>query len=223
VRGMQRIRRLATRVDRNRRRRKIVALSLAVGGLVTAICAAELAATPDDQSAVARTITRQQIRNGRRVAQGGHFDEHQSKALDRQQMTEMAGGYEAEMRKVQEHAEEVRVAAYRSRDIIRMTCIDDKLNQIRSVIQIVEPRFVSIHLVQHDELTLRGQFSQIQQAAEHVRALSADVEMCLGDTLDMVSAGRINEEAPTTVVTDPTRPADPGSIIDRPPEASTYQ
>ena len=30
-----------------------------------------------------------------------------------------------------EHAEAVRIVAYRSRDIIRMTCIDDKLGQMK--------------------------------------------------------------------------------------------
>ena len=48
----------------------------------------------------------------------------------------LAPKYTADMQTAVEHAEDVRIAAYRTRDIIRMTCIDDKLGQMKTLINL---------------------------------------------------------------------------------------
>lgn len=222
---------LGKRFGRTRRRALVAGvLGLAGAGLATAVWATQ-AASGDDAEALARTIKRQKIRSGILVAQGPGASErktkeHQAEALTSDQIIELASSYETEIREALEHAEMVRVGAYRSRDIIRMTCIDDKLAQMRSVFRIVEPRFVSIRGVRHDELIVRGQFSLIQQAVERVRALASEMEDCLGETLDVISGAQLNEGLPSPTSareTDPTRPQEPGASVDRPPEASSYR
>jgi hypothetical protein len=220
--GMHRIQ-LGKRLARARLRRPLALLAVVGIGLLTALAAAQIAAGPNDPEALERTIAQQRIQGG--VLVGAEpIIEHQEEPHTPGQMLDLSGQYEADMRKALDHGETMRVVAYRSRDIIRMTCIDDRLNQIRTVIRVVEPRFTTIHMVKRDVLTMRGQFSVIHQAWERVRVLTAQIEACLGDTLDLVTGGRIDEEATTpNDVNDPTRPQESSKAVDRPPEASTYQ
>lgn len=197
-------------------------MALGAAGLATALGVAQIAAQPDDEDALARALTQQRVQAGQTVNPADAI-EHQAQALTADQMLTLVNGYEQEMDKSLVHVETVRLGAYRQKDIIRIACIDDKLGQIREVINLVKPRLVTIQISKRDDLRLRGQFSLIQQARERVQQLSVDVENCLGDVLDIVSVGKIGEETPPSNATDPTRPQDPGVVIDRPTEASTWQ
>ena len=53
-------------------------------------------------------------------------------------MIELIGRYDSESKAAYEHAETTRIQAYRSRDIIRMTCIDDKLTQMKEVLNVAD-------------------------------------------------------------------------------------
>ena len=122
-----------------------------------------------------------------------------------------------------EHGETTRIQAYRSRDIIRMTCIDDKLTQMKEVLNAAAPRQLAFSRLVDDELRMRQHFVVLQQARNRVMELAAEIEACMGDTLDAVSNGRIREETPTDAVLDPTRPPSPTRDIERPGEASPYR
>ncbi len=102
--------------------------------LAGAVYAAEqvTAPAPDD---VSKTITDQRIREGTLVKPVEDL-EHQAETLTTEQMIELVGKYDTESKVAYEHAETTRIAAYRSRDIIRMTCIDDKLTQMKDVINV---------------------------------------------------------------------------------------
>ena len=69
--------------------------------------------------------------------------EHQAEKLTHEQMIELVGRYDTESKAAYEHAENTRIAAYRTRDIIRMTCIDDKLTQMKDVINVATPRLLA--------------------------------------------------------------------------------
>lgn len=200
-----------------------VAAALILGG--AAICVAQVASAPDDAAALERTITWQKVASGELLTpEARERIEHQVQSLSIGEMLDLTGVYEAEIRNALDHAENQRLVAYRSRDIIRMTCIEENLAQMRTIIGIVEPRFSNIFRIKSNDLVARGHFSMILQAKERVEALSAHIETCLGDVLDRVSMGRITEESgPPNSAVDPTRPPTPGTVVDRPPEASTYQ
>jgi hypothetical protein len=205
------------------RRLAAVALGLAGAGLVTALFAAQSSATPDDPGALNRAIKQQRVASGQLIAEN-KADEHAGKAPNIDEMLLLSTQYEAEIQKLQTQAEGLRQMAYRSKDIIRMNCIDDKLIQVRTVLNIVRPRFGSIRENRQDEMTVRGQFTLIQQAIEHVRELDTEMRSCLGDVLDNVTDGTIPVENPGAGnYVDPTHPPEPGVILERPPEASTYR
>ena len=210
-----------------RRKRIGYATWIARGTLVTlmlagAVYAAEqvTAPAPDD---VSKTITDQKIREGTLVKPAQDL-EHQAEKYTTEQMLELVGKYDTESKVAYEHAETTRIAAYRTRDIIRMTCIDDKLTQMKDVINVATPRLLAFPRLVSDELKLRQHFLVLQLARNRVMELATEVEACMGDSLDAVTMGRIKEETPTTdTIFDPTRPPSPTRDIDRPGEASPYR
>jgi hypothetical protein len=213
-------------VRRKRRNRRIWIAAVATVGLAGGVYAAEEATAPPQESGdeLARTIATQKINEGQ-LARPVPVSEHQVESFTPDQMLNLADKYGKEMKTAGEHAENLRILAYRSRDLIRMTCVDDKLTQIMVVIKLAEPRIASLAGVQGDPLVLRQHFSIVQQAHDRVAELALEAEQCMGDTLSAVSIGRIKEEEPPASdnVFDPTRPPAPTADLDRPAEASPYR
>jgi hypothetical protein len=202
-------------------RGRILKLTIALTALCGAVYAADLATAPEVPD-LGHTIVQQEVSEGQLVKEG-QAQQRQVGAYSADQMLDLAQTYDKEMRAAIEHAEDVRILAYHSRDIIRMTCIDDKLSQIKTVINIAQPRFLTLRTFKTAELVMREQFSIINQAHERVAELTAQVDSCLGDNLDAVMMGKIQEEEqPGDNINDPTRPASPTVDVERPPEASPY-
>jgi len=203
-------------------RGRILKVTIVLTGLAGGVYAADLATAPAAPADVGQVILAQQVNEGQLV-KAGQAERHQVGAYTADQMLDLSETYDKEMRAAVEHAEDVRILAYHSRDIIRMTCIDDKLAQIKAVLNVAQPRFLTLRTLKTAELVMREQFSVLNQAHERVGELSAQVDGCLGDNLDAVSIGRIQEEtAPNDNINDPTRPPSPNVDVTRPPEASPY-
>jgi hypothetical protein len=201
-------------------RGRAVRFALVSTALVTAIAAAQMSSKPDD-GAMGQTITQQKVAAGEGVPPTVRRD----KPLTTDQMLAAASSYEVDMRQAVAHGDASRVSAYRSKDIIRMTCVDDKVGQMKTVLSIAEPRFRSIKATNGDELSLRSHFSTIREGWERIKQLDAEIENCMGDSLDAVAVGLINEEGsgPNASVTDPTQPPAATFVLDRPGQASPYQ
>jgi hypothetical protein len=200
----------------------IVRGAMATLMLAGGVYAADQVTAPaaDDLS---KTITGQRVKEGMPAKEAQDF-EHQAQTLTHEQMIELVGRYDAESKTAYEHAETTRIAAYRTRDIIRMTCIDDKLTQMKDVINVATPRLLAFPTLASDELRMRQHFLVLQQARNRVMELATEVEACMGDVLDAVTVGRIREEMPASdSVFDPTRPPTPTHEIERPGESSPYR
>jgi hypothetical protein len=202
-------------------RARILKLTLALTGIAGGVYAADLATAPETPD-LGQMINAQRAAEGQLV-NGGPAIAHQATAYSVDQMLELAQSYDKEMRTAIDHAQDVRIVAYRSRDIIRMTCVDDKLTQIKIVIEIAQPRYLTLRTFRTAELVMREQFSIISQAHDRVVELAAQVDGCLGDDLNAIRAGQIQEQEQTSnSAVDPTRPGAPNVDVDRPPEASPY-
>jgi hypothetical protein len=202
-------------------RARILKLTLALSGLAGGVYAADLATAPETPD-LTQTINAQRAAEGQLVT-GASSSEHQATPYTADQMLGLAQTYDKEMQTTIEHAQDVRIIAYRSRDIIRMTCVDDKLTQIKMVIEIAQPRYLTMRTFKTAELVMREQFSIISQAHDRVSELSTQVDGCLGDDLNAIQAGQIQEqEQSSNSPGDPTRPGAPTVDVDRPPEASPY-
>jgi hypothetical protein len=208
------------RRKRTLRRSWIARGVMATLALAGGVYAADQVTAPEPAD-VGSVINAQRIKQGLPV-HGGEDLEHQVQMLTTDQMVELATRYDKDMRSSLEHAEGVRISAYRQRDIIRMSCIDDKLVQMKDVIRVSEPRVASVGRKAAEELVLRQHFLIVQMARKRVDELAADVEACMGEGLDSISAGRIRDESPSDAILDPTRPPTPWFETERPPEASPY-
>ncbi len=200
----------------------IAKVTVALLSLAGVVYAADQATYDAPEPEVGKTIVKQLVNEGE-LANADATKPHKTDMYSSAQMLDLAPKYGEEMKAAIEHAETVRMLAYQSRDIIRMTCIDDKVAQMRTVISIIEPRYLMLRTFKTEEVVLRDQFSQISQAHDRVAELAAQIDACMGDNLDAVSAGRIQEEtAPSDNFNDTTRPPTAIQQIDRPPEASPY-
>ena len=198
--------------------------AIATLGLAGMVYAADQATAPETDD-LEKIIQSQRIAEGR-AAKAREVSEHQATAFTPPQMVELAGRYGEEMKTAVARAENMRITAYRGRDLIRMTCIDDKLAQIAIVINKAEPKLQALATVGPDELIMRQNFLVLQQARERVAELAAEMEQCTGDNLYNVPSGRLKEEIQTDTdpsVYDPTRPPAPVRDIERPGEASPYR
>lgn len=209
------------RRKRTLRRSWIARGVIATLALAGGVYAADKATAPEPAD-INSVINAQRIKQGVPV-KAGEDVEHQAQMLTQDQMVELATRYDKDMRSSLEHAEGVRIGAYRQRDIIRISCIDDKLVQMKDVIKVAEPRVATVARKEAEELVLRQHFLIVQQARKRMDELAAEVEACMGEGLDAITAGRIRDEAaPSDAILDPTRPPAPWFETERPPEASPY-
>lgn len=203
-------------------RGRIVKIGMVLCGLAGAVYAAEEATDPAPAT-LEQTIAQQLVAEGQAAHETGVTKAIENYTAD--QMLGLATKYDQEMRRAIDHAQDVKILAYRSHDIIRMTCIDDKVDQIKSVISLSEPRYLMLRTFKTQVVVMQSQFAIISTAHDRVASLTAEIDACMGDNLDAVTAGRIQEEStPSTEnVNDPTRPQDTIVPISRPAEASPYR
>jgi hypothetical protein len=203
-------------------RGRIVKIGVVLCALGGAVYAADQAAAPA-QPTVEQTIAQQLVGEGQEAHESGLTKDIEHFSPD--QMLGLAVKYDQEMRQGIEHGENVKVQAYRSHDLIRMSCIGDKIEQMKSVMNLVEARYLMLRSFKTQAIVMQSQFAIISLAHDRVTQLVAEVDGCMGDNLEAVSAGRIHEEIlpNTNDPNDPTRPGTPLTPIDRPPEASPYR
>jgi hypothetical protein len=203
-------------------RGRTLKMTVALCGLAGAVYAADLATAPP-KTDVNQAIVQQLVREGQLANAAPNAPPDTAYTSD--QMLILGPKLAAEMQSAVEHAEDVRIAAYRTRDIIRMTCIDDKIGQMKTLMNLASTPMLMLRTFKAEPIVMREQFDVIGRAHDRVSVLGTEIEACMGDNLDAVTVGRIQEEQqPDTDVNinDPTRPASPIQAIDRPPEASPY-
>jgi hypothetical protein len=203
-------------------RGRIVKIGAVLCGLAGVVYAAEEVTNPPPPT-LEQTIAQQLVAEGQAAREMGVTKAVENYTSD--QMLALATQYDQEMRRAIDHAQDVKILAYRSHDIIRMTCIDDKVEQIKSVIGLSEPRYLMLRTFKSQVVVMQSQFAIISAAHDRVTNLTAEIDACMGDNLDAVTVGRIQEEkAPATDdLNDPTKPQDSIQPINRPAEAIPYR
>jgi hypothetical protein len=192
---------------------------VALCGLAGGVYAAEEATAPSGPT-LEQTIAQQLVAEGQMAHETAATKEIENYSPE--QMMTLAASYDQEMRRAVDHAQDVKILAYRSHDIIRMTCIDDKVDQIKQVITLTESRYLMLRSFKSQLIIMQSQFAIISAAHERVRQLTSEIDACMGENLDAVSMGRINEETlpPANSLNDPTRPQSSITSVERPPAAS---
>jgi hypothetical protein len=194
-------------------------LTVALCGLAGAVYAADQAAQPPKQD-VNKVIVQQLVTEGQLANTAPNAPADNTYTAE--QMTMLAAKYRADMQSTVEHAETVRLTAYRSHDIIRMTCVEEKIAQMKTVGRLADEPALMLRTFKSEPIVMRTQFDLISQVHDRIVVLGTEVDACMGDNLNAVSTGRINEEQTPTTVEDPFHPPSPFVPVERPPEASPY-
>jgi len=140
------------------------------------------------------------------------------------EMLSLAGKYEADIEDDVAHVEAARSLAYKGRDVIKLTCIDDKLVQMQLISNSMTPRFKRIIRVRADEFAVRAEFIIIAPNWKRSKELRDEVESCVGESLNAVTVTSVTHQEPENPGgPDPTQPPDPKLNSERVPEASPWR
>ncbi len=102
--------------------------------------------------------------------------------------------------------------ARQARDVVKVLCLNDKLNQIDVAIRSARDRVPTLRSAadSNDADRARHEFTVIQVLRDRVRALVAEANQCIGEETGFVG------DTDITVDIDPTIPDDPSDFPDDP-------
>ena len=119
-------------------------------------------------------------------------------------MTQQASDYIGKMNEVLKRIVQLQEVARRQKDVIRLNCVNDKLLQLKQLLNIadVANNNMSEAIARGDEDARYHEFGRITIAYQQSQVLSTEAENCIGEDLTFLG--------PTTVtVEEPNVPEDP--------------
>lgn len=142
--------------------------------------------------------------------------------IDAGEMTSRASGAVAEMESIQSRLTTLQQQARASRDIIKLNCVNDKLLQVKQLLNIADSARVSLGeaVAAHNEGDRYHQYTVITVSSEKARALRDEAEACIGEELVFSGRASIDVDAPD-IPDDPTR-TDPFALASFDIERPTY-
>jgi hypothetical protein len=140
--------------------------------------------------------------------------------------TEMQGnadGLLAKMREVLKRVVEVRGIAKRQKDIIKLNCVNDKLLQVKQLLNIAESSRTNLDasIADNDESGRYDYYTNIVYSHDQTLALGAEAENCIGEDLSYLGPSETTVEGGDEP-DDPTQTEDPDfPEVELPPAQSS--
>jgi hypothetical protein len=121
--------------------------------------------------------------------------------------------------------ESQREIAVQTRDVIKLSCIQDRLSNMKMMKILSDQRFAATTRddIRADELNLRHEFRGVELAHERVIELHRELLQCVGESLDVTTPGEAGGPASSTATPDPASTNVEVPRVDRPPPASAYR
>lgn len=125
--------------------------------------------------------------------------------LTPQQMGEQADGLIAKMQESLRRGVELQKVARQQKDVIKLNCVNDKLLQIKQLLNIAESARTNLveAIAQQDEADRYHHFGQITIASEKVQTLSDEAEACVGEEIVFLGPTEVTVDEPD-IPDDPT-------------------
>ncbi|HEX2660785.1 MAG TPA: hypothetical protein VHU40_21035 [Polyangia bacterium] len=142
--------------------------------------------------------------------------------LNRDEMLSLAKKYATEIMEAVATGESEREKALRAKDAIKLSCIQDRLANLKIMKRLSDARLAASerNRIRDDDLNLRHEFRGVELAHQRVVKLSQELLRCMGESLDVSISG---DDRPVPSNEDPTGAHLPPTPIDRPPPASPYK
>jgi hypothetical protein len=143
----------------------------------------------------------------------------QQASLSPQEMTQQGRTYRQRITESQARVQSQADEARKSKDIIRVNCILDKLTQIKANAVVADQALQSLQeaAVRNDEGASLHEFTRVTIVNQKVQVLQAESDACIGEDLSYVGATRVDVEVTGVDPTDYTRPGSNRPPLDRPP------
>lgn len=140
------------------------------------------------------------------------------------EMRERAGELIGSMQAIHEQTVELQSVAREARDVIRLNCVNDKLLQIKQLLNIADSSrsdLVEASAAGDDDGRIHH-FSQISISYENVKALQGEADGCVGEETVFVGPTEVEVAGPN-IVDDPTAEDPfPDFEVEDPAYASPY-
>ncbi|HUH03800.1 MAG TPA: hypothetical protein VML75_17515 [Kofleriaceae bacterium] len=127
-------------------------------------------------------------------------------SLTPREMTQKSDELIEEMKGTLRRVLTLQSAARKTKDIIKLNCVNDKLLQVKQLLNISEAsrNNMTEAIASNDEGGRYHQFSQVTVASDKTRTLRDEAEACIGEELTFVGPTQIEVDKPD-VVDDPTK------------------
>jgi flagellar hook-associated protein FlgK len=150
----------------------------------------------------------------------------QRSTLSPQDMMTQARDYRARMEGILKQLQGLVEQARKSKDVIRLNCLLDKLAQLKANIAIADSGLQSLQdaIGQRDEGQSVHEYTRVTIVNQKAQVLGAEGQACVGEDLSYVGATKVEVEHPG-IEGDPTGPwtvGEPEPGFDRPPSASPF-
>lgn len=148
--------------------------------------------------------------------------------LTPQEMQGRAGSLFGEMESTQARLLSLQEQARQSRDIIKLNCVNDKLLQVKQLLNIADAARANLtaSIAARDDGARYHQFAVITVSAEKTAALRDEAEACIGE--ELVFQGRASVDVDSPDVPDDPTSTDPFSLatsefdLERPAYATPF-
>lgn len=149
----------------------------------------------------------------------------QPEILNKTEMLSLVKKYAADIADSVLDAERQRERAIRETDSIKLSCIQDRLSNMKSMKKMADDRFAATQRprIQADDLNLRHEFRGVELAHARVIELHKELLECVGENLEISISGGAADERGVSTGTDPAGTNIEIPKIDRPAPASAYQ
>lgn len=109
--------------------------------------------------------------------------------------------------------------ARENRDVVRVLCLNDKLNQIDLAIRTANDRIEALNaaVTENDAVRAKHEYTVAQVLKERVTTLGGEANACIGEQSGFVDESKVKVDIdPNVADTDPSEPMDPPIIIEPP-------
>ncbi|MFH0902082.1 MAG: hypothetical protein V2A73_15740 [Pseudomonadota bacterium] len=147
-------------------------------------------------------------------------------AMTPQQMLAQASEYTTKMQEFMKRVIQLQEVARRNKDVIKLNCVNDKLLQVKQLLNIAESANINLQeaIARNDEDTRHHEFGRITIAYQQATVIGTEAENCIGEDLTFLGPTTVTVEQPASSADDMGAPEHDMDYppVEAPPVASPY-
>ena len=144
--------------------------------------------------------------------------------LNRNEILSLSRKYGSDLADALLDGERHREKAVRERDSIKLSCIQDRLSNMKLMKKLADDRLTALDrpAIRADDLRLRHEFRGVEMAHERVIQLHEELLECVGENLEVTTGTGEEATPPRIPATDPAAVVTETPRIERPIPASPF-